>query len=178
MCREPGSCFLPVLPVSLGDPGGGCVWFHGHSHGSGQGVLLPHTHTPFPTQPTLPLPGGCGQNPEPGPVLLCDLRPPLACLWPCSSVSSLRTVCCLILTSSRNGAGLPGFTAAAPHRAAWEGMRLNLEGVWALQARPRAEGAHPPCLKAALYSWRPFPCSPRLWAETPAFLGAAASLGT
>lgn len=47
-----------------------------------------------------------------------------------------------------------------------------------MQARPRAEGAHPPCLEAAQLSWCPLPCPPRLWAETPAFLGAAASLGT
>lgn len=111
-------------------------------------------------------------------MLLCDLGPPLACLWSCSSISSLRSVCCLILTSSLSVAGLPGFTAPASHRAAQESMRLNLEDVWAVQARPRAEGAHPPCLEAAQLSWCPFPCPPRLWAETPAFLGAAASLGT
>lgn len=43
--------FTPVLPGSLGDPGGGCVWFHGHCHGSGQGGLLSDTHTSFLPSP-------------------------------------------------------------------------------------------------------------------------------
>ena len=46
--------FTPVLPGSLGDPGGGCVWFHGHCHGSGQGGLLTHPPQGIPELPEGP----------------------------------------------------------------------------------------------------------------------------